>query len=290
MQIRPMRTSDVDAAEQVSAAAMLQVGERTRRAVDPPATRRAEWWQGQWRRRAEHLVEHDGPGCWVAEDDDGLAGLAVSMRRDTLWGLASFFVRPGTQGGGVGKALLDAALTHSVGCTRGMICATSDAGALRRYHQAGFRLHPTMTAEGPVDRSLLPVVEHVREGSQADLDLMESVDRQTRAATHGPDHAFMGAAQPLLVSDSHLGSGYAYLSPSGAYLLAATSERTATALLWESIARTPGDTFAVRHVTGEQDWLVDVAMAARLTLRHEGFLALQWMRPPRTYVPSPHFM
>ncbi|MDO9378898.1 MAG: GNAT family N-acetyltransferase [Nocardioidaceae bacterium] len=290
MQIRPMRPSDVDAAEQLSADAMLELGERTRLAAGPPATRRADWWQGQWRRRALHLVEHDGPGCWVAEDDEGLLGLAVSMRRDTMWGLASFFVRPGAQSRGVGKALLDGALTHSIGCTRGMLCATTDPRALRRYHRAGFRLYPTMCAEGPIDRSLLPVVEHVREGSQSDLDLMESVDRQTRAATHGPDHAFMGAAQPLLVSDSHLGSGYAYLTPSGAYLLAATSERTATALLWESIARTEGDTFAVRQVTGEQDWLVDVAMAARLTLRQEGYLALQGMRPPTTYVPSPHFM
>ena len=49
---------------------------------------------------------------------------------------------------------------------------------MRRYRQAGFALHPQMFLTGTVDRSALPVVEKVREGSAADIELMDSLDRR----------------------------------------------------------------------------------------------------------------
>ncbi len=69
-----------------------------------------------------------------------------------------------------------------------MVNASNDPRAVRRYHEAGFRMYPQMFLRGTPDRSQLPVVEKVREGTEGDFDLMDSVDRQTRGAAHGVDH------------------------------------------------------------------------------------------------------
>ena len=108
---------------------------------------------------------------------------------------------------------------------------------MRVYHQAGFDLHPQMHLTGTVDRSAIPVVEKVRDGSAADIDLMDSLDRAARGAGHGPDHELMLGDWRLLVSDTSTGSGYAYLNERGPLaLLAASNRRTATRLLWAALA------------------------------------------------------
>ena len=99
----------------------------------------------------------DPGGCWVAEDETGMVGMATSFRRETLWCLATYAVLPGRQGQGIGKPLLAAALDHGRACTRGMLSASSDAKAVRIYRQAGFDLHPQMCLTGTVDRSTIPV-------------------------------------------------------------------------------------------------------------------------------------
>ena len=63
-----------------------------------------------------------------------------------MWILATYAVRPGLQGQGIGKALLAAALHHGRGCLRGMLSASADPKAVRRYRAAGFSLHPQMYA------------------------------------------------------------------------------------------------------------------------------------------------
>lgn len=290
--IRPMRREDVADAERLSNDSMHRLLFATRPADWPEPGGRDEAAAAAWRGRLEHLLRHDASGCWVAEDETGMVGIASSMRRETWWGLASFFVRADRQGTGVGGRLLEAALTHSRGAVRGLICSTHDPKAVRRYRHAGFTLHPTMIARGTVDRSLLPVVRHVREGSAADLDLCDSLDRQTRGAAHGVDHPLMLAQHPLLVVDDATGSGYCYLNrPGGPYLLAANNHRTAQRLLWESLAYTAPDVVVqVRCLTAEQEWAVDVALAARLELHSRGYLAYRFMKPATPYIPSVHFM
>jgi hypothetical protein len=100
----------------------------------------------------------------VAERDGELLGVVVSFVREKMWLLASYAVVPEAQGLGLGKAVLAPALDHGRGCLRAMLNASSDPKALRRYHDAGFRLHPQMFLRGTPDRSRIPVVEHVREG------------------------------------------------------------------------------------------------------------------------------
>jgi hypothetical protein len=239
-----------------------------------------------------HLVRSDPRGCWVAEDGSALLGAAVSARRDLMWLLATYVVRPDRQGRGIGRQLLSAAHEHASGSLRAMVASSDDPLAARRYRLAGFTLHPTMLLRGVVPRAALPVVERVREGSQGDVDLMDSVDRQVRGAAHGADHRVLTTGLRLLVVDRPTGSGYAYVRPGGTpYLLAATNRRIATDLLWETLAATtPDQPVTVRHVTAANEWAVDVGLACRLQLWTSGYLGLRGMKPPMPYLHSGLFL
>jgi len=290
--IRPMRDEDVSAVERLTDEAFYDLDVRTHRTGWPEPSRRSEQRAANWRRRMTHLVTHDAGGCWVAEDDSGIIGAAAGLRRDLTWILATFAVRPGLHGRGVGRQLLDAAISYGEGCLRGMLAASEDPTAVRRYRLAGFTLHPTMLLWRTVPRSLLPVVERVRDGSAADIDLMNSVDRQVRDSAHGVDHELLSTMYRLVVVDRSTGSGYAYVEPDGGpYLLAATNRRTATDLLWETLAASsPDKPCTVGHLTAGQEWAVDVGMAARMELHTRGYLALRGMKPPMPYLPSGHFL
>ncbi|WP_231496120.1 GNAT family N-acetyltransferase [Nocardioides sp. URHA0032] len=284
MQIRPMTLADVPEAERISDEGFFELDSRTRRLDGPEPQRRSDPHREVWMRRTRHFVETDPGGCWVAEDETGLVGMATSYRRETLWCLATYAVLPGRQGQGIGKPLMAAAMSHGRGCTRAMLSASSDTRAVRVYHQAGFQLHPQMYLTGTLDRSAIPTVDKVREGTASDFELMDSLDRAARGAGHGPDHELMLSTWRLLVSDTSTGSGYAYLNERGSLaLLAASNRRTATRLLWAALADGP-DEATISHVTGANQWVLDVGFAARLALHQEGYLALRGMKPPSPYV------
>jgi len=113
--IRPMRPEDVPAAERLSAEGFHELDTRMSRRSWPeprlrPATRGANWMI-----RTRHFLETDPGGCWVAEDETGMLGIVTSFNREKLWCLATYTVRPGLQGRGIGKPLLAAALHHGRG-------------------------------------------------------------------------------------------------------------------------------------------------------------------------------
>lgn len=284
VQIRPMTLDDVPAAERVSGEGFFELDTRMQRASWPAPARRTATHSETWSRRTRHLISTDPGGCWVAEDDGELVGFATSFVREVTWCLATYAVTPGQQGRGIGRPLLAAAMQHGRGCTRAMVSGSSDPRAARLYHQAGFALHPQMFLSGTVDRAVIPVVEKVREGGAADVDLMDSLDRRTRGSGHGPDHELMISTWRLLVSDTTTGSGYAYVDEKGhVALLAADNRRTATRLLWAALADGPAEA-KIRHVTGANQWVLDVGLAARLELHQEGYLGLRGMKPPAPYL------
>ncbi len=290
--VRPMRPDDVEAVEELTAEAFLDVDRRTHRVDRPEPARRPPEQARAWVARTHHLVTRDGPGCFVADTPQGLIGVVASARRDLTWIVATFAVRPRLHGRGVGRQLLAAAAAYGRGCLRAMVSAGDDPLAVRSYRQAGFSLHPTMEASGMVARSALPVVERVREGGPGDADLMDSVDRRVRDAAHGPDHALLATQLRLVVVDRPAGSGYAYVEPNGGpYLLAATSRRVAAELLWETLAASDPDVpCAIRHLTAANEWALDVGLAARMPFTTSGYLGLRGMRPPMPYLPSGHFV
>lgn len=284
--IRPMTLDDLPAAERLSATSFHELEARTQPRDRPEPEVRPAARADNWVRRTAAFVERDAGGCWVAETGSGeMVGMATSHVRELMWILATFAVRPGFQGHGIGKQLMDAAMSHGQGCLRGMLSASADPKAVRRYRLAGFSLHPQMYLQGTVDRSVLPVVDKVREGSAGDIDLMNSLGRQTRGAAHLHDHDYLLTAARLAVSDTSTGTGFVYYDDASVHLLAASNRRTAARLLWEALAASsPEKPFLVGHVTAANEWAVDVGMAARMELRTEGYLALRNLKPPAAYL------
>jgi GNAT superfamily N-acetyltransferase len=286
VRIRPMRPEDVPVAERLTALGYHELDLRTHQRGWPEPQPRSASRGTAWVARTAHLLGTDPGGSWVAEADGELVGVAVSFTRELMWILASYAVRPGLQGQGIGAQLLAAALHHGRGCLRGMLSASADPAAVRRYRLAGFALHPQMLLRGPVARDAIPVVERVRDGSPGDFDLMDSVDRRARGAAHGPDHALLAGQFHLLVADRAGGSGYAFVDDSGApVLLAATDRRTATDLAWTALAMSrPDEPVEIGHVTAANQWVIDVGMTARMELHQRGFLALRHLKPPTPYL------
>ena len=277
-----MTTDDVAPAERLTAIGYHELDTRMFRRSWPAPQLRPPERSATWIRRTQHLVSTDPGGCWVAEDGSDLLGVVVSFVREKMWLVASYVVVPGAQGHGLGRALLAPALEHGRGSLRAMLNASNDPKAVRRYHAAGFRLYPQMFLRGTPDRTTIPVVQKVREGTANDIDLMDSIDRQTRGAAHGADHELLLRQLRLVVSDTSTGRGYAYLDD-GVALLAATNRRTAARLMWEAIASS--DDLLIGHITPENEWAVDVGLAARLELDQGGFLALRHLKPPKPYLP-----
>ncbi|WP_310963122.1 GNAT family N-acetyltransferase [Nocardioides terrisoli] len=289
--VRPMRPEDVVTASEITQAAFREVDRATARRTDPEPTESSPRHRAAWEERTRHFLATDPAGCWVVEVDAEVTGFAVSYRRDLTWILATYAVQPGRQGVGIGTPLLAASLGHSRGCLRGMLAASDDPRAIRRYRLAGFTLHPQLLLTGTVDRSAIPVVEHVREGTAGDFELMDSIDRRLRDAAHGVDHEVLTRLYRLLVTDRSTGSGYAYVDDGRPVLVAATNRRTATRLLWEALASSePGTEVSVAHVTAANEWALDVGIAARLAVRTSGHLALRGMKPPMPYLHHGSFL
>lgn len=284
--VRPMREGDLEPFSEITATSYHEVDTRTHQRAWPDPVRRPPARNGAWIARTRAALRTDAAGCWVAEVDGQVVGGAVSRVRELMWILASFAVLPEHQGRGIGTQLLAASLHHGRGCLRGMFSASADPGAVRRYRLAGFDLHPQMMLTGVVDRSAIPVVERVREGTAADFDLMDSVDRRTRGAAHLSDHELLLDQFRLVVVDHTTGSGYAYVDPDGsATLVAATNRRTAAALLWEALASSaPGAQVSVHHITAANAWALDVGLEARLSIHQYGYLCLRRMKPPAPYI------
>ena len=287
-----MRRDDIEPAERISSTAFHELDLRTYQRDWPDPQPRDPLRATFWVERTEHLLETDPGGCWVAEADGEVVGFATSMVRELMWILATYAVRPSLQGRGIGRQLMEAALHHGRGCLRGMLNASQDTMALRRYRLAGFDLVPQMLLWGRVARADLPGVRHVREGTPGDRDLLESLDRRTRGASHGADHDVMMRQFRLVVTDRASAQGYAYLAPSGATIaLAASSRAAATSLLWEGLAASDPETpVEIGHISPANQWALDVAMAARLDVLSRGFLALRRMKDPAPYVPHPSFL
>ena len=196
--VRPMVEDDVVAAQAMAYETMRQAGIAYAMPV-PEATPES---RARGQARARHGIEHDPETSLVAVQDGRVVGVALAERRGPLWFLALLAVESSAQSRGIGRRLVDAAMV-TFG-EAGLICASDDPKALRRYRLAGFDLLPCLEAKGPLDRSLIPVTG-VREGSfEDDRELVESVATSLRGAPYGVDLALCPTVPPAVRGrDSH---------------------------------------------------------------------------------------
>jgi GNAT superfamily N-acetyltransferase len=81
----------------------------------------AEWWRSS--EPLNRLLAEMATEWWVAElpISRQLVGLARSIERDGLFELTEFFVRPGEQARGIGRALIERAFPAGRGKVRSII-------------------------------------------------------------------------------------------------------------------------------------------------------------------------
>lgn len=278
--IRPMRPEDVARSDLIAFEAFGAM---------PPRGVSLEERARHGQMRIAHVLETDPGGAWVAEGPDGrVAGVALALVRDGIWGLSLFAVMRELQGAGIGRRLLDAALTHAEGTRGALIASSEDPKALRRYARAGFDLRPCVAAAGIVHRPVLPARHPgLREGSDDQaLEIAERVSRAVRGATHSRDIPTMVAtgARVLTLRDD----GFAVHADGSLRVLAAVDEPTAQALLWAVLAAAPaGATVGVDFITAGQDWAIEVLLEAGLALSPDGpFFTRGDVGPLRPYLPS----
>jgi GNAT superfamily N-acetyltransferase len=243
------------------------------------------------RARLAHPLLTDPDGGFVAERDGRLIGVAQAVVRERLWCLSLLAVEPGAQSAGAGRALLERTLAYGAHADAGLIPSSNDPRALRLYALTGFSLLPTFEATGEIDRRKLPAPgPEVREGGPGDLEALAAISRDIRGAPHTLEleYALRGGARLVRVA----GRGFAVASPDhGVWLLVAYDEPAATALLAAALAlidRT--DRPAVRWITGDQQWAIELLLRAGLTLLPYGALCVRGRPGPlHPFLPSGPF-
>jgi len=287
VELRPLTAADVEAAERASDITFVEADRLTRRVSEPEPTPRASTVTKQWIDRTHYFLNQDPAGCWVAMDGENLVGFAFSQNRGRFWFLWTYGVLPSHQGRGIGRRLMDVVLAHADG-RPGLFSSSVHPGATRRYRLAGFLLYPQMRMVGTVDRTTLPAITGLREGTADDFEWMDALDTRLRCDGHGPDHPYMCNSLRLMVTRAR--DGYVYINDSGrAMLLAAANEESASTLLWEALASSHSNTL-VNCITTANHWAVDVGLAARLDIGQEGYLAVRGMAEPAPYLASGHFL
>jgi len=261
-----MRADDVAAAHELTFAAFADLDRRLQVPESPRSDPEAAYV------RLRRILATDPRGCWVAEDGAGLAGVGLALLRESVWGLSLLVVRPDLQSAGIGSALLSRTLEHGADARGWIILASPDSRALRAYVRAGFALHPAVMATG-VPRAAVGCAD-VRLFEPGDHELAAEVDRAVRGAPHGEDLDALAAGGCELLTLP--GRGYAAHRAGAVKTVAAFDDEAAGALLRTALARGRGGAQAqVEWMTGDQQWAIDVAVAARLELRLAGAVCLR---------------
>ncbi|HVB05241.1 MAG TPA: GNAT family N-acetyltransferase [Acidimicrobiales bacterium] len=275
LDIRTMRDSDVEEADTLWRAAFAGLGEG-------PPPERSDKERALDLSRFRHLLGTDPLGSAVAEVDGRVAGFCQAHRREKTFVLGMLGVHPDFQDRGIGKRLLERALSYGEGSTAQYIFSSMDPRALHRYVRAGFSLHPTVFA---TKRAGAPEGDELTAapGSAGELAVVADIDRAVRGSARSEDVGFWLRAGQRLVLDEE--GGYAVVSANRLTTLAARTEEVARRLL-ERVLRSPGE-IGLSWIAAEQQWAVETAATAGCTLVVRGAVMSRGVEAlPAPYLPN----
>ena len=174
----------------VLADAVNDLGRRNGSIDDGSMLRLDDQWD-RWQPSFDHLAR-TAAEFWVAESDDaGIVGYARSTDRAGLFELTEFFVRPGTQAGGVGGELLRRAFPVERGDLR-VIIATTEIPALSRYLRAGVSPRfPIVSFTGPSRNATIDSGIDAEPINRDDLEPMNRIDDEVLGHRREVDHAWL---------------------------------------------------------------------------------------------------
>jgi GNAT superfamily N-acetyltransferase len=274
--IRPMRGEDVAGADRVCMDVLFTV------APDEDEPARA----ARQHARIRHLLDTDPGGCWVAEHGGAVAGVALALVREGIWGFSLFGVVRELQGRGVGRELFERCWAYGEGARGHIVLSSENPAAMRRYARSGLAIRPCVAAAGIADLSRAPDGDGVQDAGEAGIALADAIGRELRGAGHGRDLpvALAGGARLLVLEDR----GFAVARGGSLLMLGARDAAAAQGLLWAVFATAgPGATVAVDFLTAGQDWALPVILDAGLDLSPDGpMFAAGALGPMTPYVPS----
>jgi GNAT superfamily N-acetyltransferase len=280
--IRPMTLNDSRAALELTTATFEDLTRRRNEDPEPPPP---DLDVAELRYRAFPL--HDPEGSWVAEDEQGLAGCALAVKREGIWGLSLLVVRPGMQSAGIGSELLRRAHDYAHDAKGRIILASPDPRAIRAYARLGLELHPCFYAEG-VPREVRPP-QGFRVGTEDDIPFVETVDRFARGGGRRSSiETQLQMGQTLLVLPDR---GYAVFGNGSLRTLGALDDESAAEVLRGVLARVQGE-FRLEFITAAQQWAVPVCLDAGLDLcgSHGPLFLAGDVGGFRPYLPSGAFL
>jgi GNAT superfamily N-acetyltransferase len=167
-----------------------------------------------------HALAHDSDGFWVAEDGRTLIGACIAIRRESLWYLAELHVLPGHQGRGVGRRLLELAISTRKASDRLAVTANSIQPASNGLYVAVGMLPwiPVLNWEGPLRHELPKSRASMDFRVAADARDLVAIDQAVLGWAKEVDHHFMQERHDLecgVLCDSGRKAGYAYFSNAG---------------------------------------------------------------------------
>ncbi len=274
--IRPMRDEDVIDADRVCLEVLYAFypheGEAVRAA--------------RQHARIRHLLNTDPGGCWVAEHEGRVEGVALALIREGVWGFSLFGVAEKLQGRGVGRELFARCWAYGAGARGHLILSTTNPTAMAIYARTGLPIRPAVAFAGIPDLERAPAPDGVENAGTEGIALADAIGRELRGAGHGRDLPVpMAYGARLLVLEDR---AFAVARAGHIVMLGARDERAAQRMLWALFATAgPGATVNVDFLTAGQDWALPVCLDARLHLSPDGpMFAGGRLGPLAPYIPS----
>jgi GNAT superfamily N-acetyltransferase len=236
--------------------------------------------------RIRHLIETDPAGCWVAEHDGRVEGVALSLMREGVWGFSLFGVAEALQGRGVGRDLFARCWAYGAGARGHIVLSSTNPAAIGIYARSGLPIRPCVAAAGIPDLARAPALDGVEEAGEAGIAIADAIGRALRGAGHGRDlPVAMAHGARLLVYEDR---AFALARGGNIIMIGARDDEAAQRMLWALLVTAgPGATVNVDFLTAGQDWALPVILDARLALSPDGpMFAGGALGPLAPYIPS----